>query len=82
MKKEPNPKQLTSQQASLLTIDNVETFKKIYCRQYDYCLTKAANRRWANFHCTLCRAYDPIPEDERKKIHQRNSVDTYEIIKP
>lgn len=48
----------------LLSIDNVDDFKRYDCRTYIKCLDVAADAGWDQFHCNDCGAYEPLPKDD------------------
>jgi hypothetical protein len=59
----PNPVPLDE----LLTIDGVTHYKRIDCRRYTWCLDKAANAGWQQFHCNSCTAYVAMPSDDPQR---------------
>ena len=41
----------------VLTIDNVDDFKKSNCRYYERCMNHAAKKGWSQFQCRVCKIY-------------------------
>lgn len=54
----------------LLMEEQVDDYRKIYCRFYNDCLTKVIQKKWYGWTCRRCMAYVPEPEfaeEEQKK---------------
>lgn len=61
--------------AVIMTVDNVDTYRKLDCKIYDRCLDVAVVQQWGSFACEACTAYaraEPMPSsrDEYKAMHK------------
>ena len=59
----PNPQPL----ASPLWLHEVEEARNLHCRNYERCLTSAAEANWPSFHCGDCQIDDDLSIEELRK---------------
>lgn len=53
-------------ESRLLTFDEVEDHRRLWCRRQASCLDYAERNAWPSYSCTLCPVRDELTEEERK----------------
>ena len=48
-----------------LYMEDVDSYKKTYCKFYDDCVDTAAAEDWPNFTCQACNSYKCIDVDQK-----------------
>lgn len=51
----------------IVSPEQAASIRRLDCRSYNSCLTDAAEAGWSGFSCRMCKAYEPLSSDDKRR---------------